>query len=703
MPYKGYIDGRVEFSKPTDGLIQSPGFSNFSKLEEDNIKDFENADDKCWFEKNTRGLMLRPNLNAILKTMKWNDVTFGTGGKWKPKIAGDADQMPTGFEHGLLYQYDSESVPGGADWIFEGKNLLKENQGFIVWWTRWTRMSSTAEDLRLSVGGWIFEVGASKEIYIFNSTTWEVYKGEIPDSFWDTNTPYNNLNFMAFMFIRDYVVVGVNSFENTIAFKVTTTSSFGTDANGREYPILLANDSKLTIDGNGAIMIGFNQLYYEQIGAFKSPTCMPGATLSESPTAELHNSIVPTNCAAGVTIVDQAGSEATQEFKYQLNMTGADYGVTKAGYAGITPIIFSYNVEDPMARVSASASGFTLRADIISFNDVQGEGKDGAFSPASSRLKISGQGSNYASDILNRRNAQMKVYIESTLRATHYMNITKTTEREFGDLDITIEAQDVTKRCQNSLILAPSKYDGSKHGDVMRALAIKAGITLNYADYTADPVLPKSDDENQANWQFQKGANVWECMQQVRTYSGWILYSDNTGKLIYKPRPTSADAADYTLSTKHGQGEGIGYINEVEGFYVDWVRTRIWIETSASERAAGKYEKGGAIRVQAPIDPSALEDEIGETRVGIYIDPAIGNEATAKWAASQIYKWYKFPHRLINFMIPEADDYKDIWIYKIFQLQDHSFLNGKYLITGLDFTFDRFNCFATVTGMYLGA
>ena len=698
------LDCEITFDKPSNGIVSTTGFGASGVIDEKLYKSL--ANENCWYEKHSKSVILRPNIEASLKDMALADAdfTYGDSADWEVR-------KPLGFGYNMLYHKKTST----SSWV-KWQTALKTNQAFVVWFSKLVgNVSGGASSLGIylldfatAIYSLMIDMRFGKEVVIYRGDS-KVWQTGFPQQFTDSNTE-KPINFLICMFINDWIILGFNGLESTVGFKVEKDKWDGVtiDQNGREYPILAPSGINVQMVSDGVFWTGYNQLYFESNGELKSQDVMPGYQFVEDTpsTHEISNHILPkdngNHCDDSLEIVEVSGAGSAYKFKYALGLSGCNYGTSKAGYSGLTPAIFSFKVADNMIRTSAPASPYTLDTDILQYTDNQSEGRDGSTQGASSTTIISGADSYYPT-ILAYRNRKMDIQIEGNTRATHLTDTMRLKRPEFGKRDIEVSGFDYSKRCRNAYVLSPAVYDGERHGDIMQALAELAGVSVTIAGYSTDPVFPVSIDTSKANWEFKVGTNVWDAMQTIRQYSGWVLYFDANGVLQYKPRPTSSDAAKYTFRTNHDLVTGSDiYIQDLEGEWVDWVRTRVVVRGKASERVEGKYERDQLITVKVPADPSTAENEIGETRIALYIDPSIANEEIALWVARNIFSWYTKPHVFVNFTVPEADGCLDIWLYDVLNLYDaETNLTGKYLIRDVTLTTTQKNAIATIQAMEL--
>jgi len=228
----------------------------------------------------------------------------------------------------------------------------------------------------------------------------------------------------------------------------------------------------------------------------------------------------------------------------------------------------------------------------------------------------------------------------------------------------------------------------------MNYLATLGGVTLIASDYSADPLLPASEDVKRANWQFSPGTTIWSAMSTIREYSGWLLYPDNQGRLIYKPFPTADSSADWTIN--------MGDCLDVQYGITDLAKTRFQILGQAGkDDPDGKYKKGDGLLSYKTYD--SLETLLGESRPLWLYDPALGTPEVAENMLKQLADWYTGLHIFISFQIPDFKAYKEMGLYQVLSASDSlvTDINGKYIITDVDLIADPFQLSGTVRGISL--
>ena len=216
-------------------------------------------------------------------------------------------------------------------------------------------------------------------------------------------------------------------------------------------------------------------------------------------------------------------------------------------------------------------------------------------------------------------------------------------------------------------------------------------------------------------WKPSRGDTVWDYMQVIRRFSGWILYPDRDGVLQYKKRPNlSTTPAAYNFKFHKdvasdimiGPG-GIRYTRN------DEYRTRVIVMGFANEDSnlrgpvpgwpyaelINPYKKGD--NIAAKYEDRDLEDDLGETRWVFYHEPQIGNYAALAYATNAIAKWVTRPHTIATFEVPEAEKILGLELWDVITISDphHNFMPEKFQVINWRFHYTGFHIKATITAI----
>jgi len=372
----------------------------------------------------------------------------------------------------------------------------------------------------------------------------------------------------------------------------------------------------------------------------------------------------------------------------------------------LTPLLYRFKIRDSQVRISGSNPSIPDLTDYIRYyNEKISSNKDGSYSEGNSTLDVDCRESFYQ-NIFQAKSPLISYYITpmgietEILRARHLADLISIHRPESGKTTLHIEARDVVKELRLTPILESESYDdrGWKHGDLMKELADKAGIEIICSDYSFDPLLPVSENTKNPALQFQKGANIWEAMLKVRSYSGWLLYPNNEGKLVYRPRPTNSDSADWTIDASTAK------ILNVEYQITDIWRTRFLIGGKAGkDNLIGDYKYQAGDNLVGGGYHKVLENEIGRSRPIVELDMINADWQTIEKVIKNYFDIYTGKNIFFSFEIQDFENYFNMFLYQVINYTDSdiSYINGKYLITSLSIIMDKFSCKADVEAQSL--
>jgi len=515
------------------------------------------------------------------------------------------------------------------------------------------------------------------------------------------------------------MIIGINGIDNSVAIKIPEDTYYIVSDGDYEYPELIRENTTIHVAGHGAMLFTFGQLYYSTIGVIEGEDMMPMRTLIDS---QLDASITKTLMSPlnepSVNfdkIYNHSSSGLLYKYNYRIISTGASYGRAMGGYAGIVPLIYRWGLEAEKIMTSPSGSQFSLQTDIISYRERISEDTVGGVVSADANIEITCY--DQYRDQIKANNAKIVIELGTdsgkVKRGVHYATEVQTVWNNFHEMSIILNTRDVIKRLQNNVVIESETYDKLNHVEIVEKLAKLAYVDLEHDSAADDPYMVLTEAGILPKWKFVKGATIWDCMSIMRKYSGWVLYPDRNGDLQYRKRPTqSSKSLRYTFSTAQNYGTKIP-IRSINYYERDSYRTRILVIGTASEQADPtqgignhddewhynneKYNKHDLIAaVYFGFD---LEDEIGESRVGIYIEPSLGNYAAVAWACNNIAKWYTQKHTYIEFFVSPAERILDLWLYDKIKIEDaKTGKSGYYQVSSLEFIADKTLISCKVTG-----
>ena len=712
---------RIVFGNPTKGIISCQGFnSEFSGKQWDRFlsrgaiagRHGEVKKENLFYEKNSQTIILKPNLE--LASMDGSGYTTGGLGeeKWeRRKIPGQPDLT-------LEYQYNVKA----ENWEIESDSDIKANQGFILYWMKMVTPEGLGPNLTITFGSgsatFIFYLQPRKKMgvtrIILGGEGGEIETSEewsigIPESYFPTDSPFTQLNILTGLIVDDCLILGFGGLDNAIALKCTKYY-LATDVNGKEYPQITTDETSLKIKGSGAGLFGFKKLTYETQGGLSTPLMFPGYVLTEPPKGEISKKIIPSGTSIELKGFSGGGdAEGEGQPQGDAEKQGVYANVILKGDGNTTPYLYRFKISQAPSRITMTGPAQELDTDILSYEESVSGSKDGSFMGASASVLVTCSGQFYP-NLFGMKSPQVQYNLKlrgqeaEFLRATHIVDIKEAQRPEFGKFALQIESRDITKELEMDPLLESESYDGRKwrHGDLMKELASKGGVGLICGDYSADPILPDSEDTNSPNWQFHRGTKIWEAMQKVREYSGWLLYPDNNGKLIYKPRPSADDSEDYTLDANSDS------IRDLTYKLIDLYRTRILVWGKAAEDYKGEYPYKKGDNLLGAGYHKGLEEQIGRSRPLILIDPLLSDWDSIKKMVDALYDYYTKDPFYISFQINDFENYGDMWIYKIIKWSDSKInwegsplADKKFLITGINPRIDKFTATAMVEAVIL--
>lgn len=686
------VSASLAFAKPINGKILHPGFA----MEQRGGDILPYLDKDLYYQPDAGCIMLRPDLE--LKSMGGSSPKWTDNAGWPVTVSGGSWELVTlpGLpEVKLLHQKD---VTAKTWEIKTSDTYLADNQGFVVYWKKYATPTGSSPNIFILAGyGTSYYIAITleprKQVIIeqLNPTTnyTKEYKVAIPASYMPAETDIESL---VCFFVDNYIILGFNGVDKTLAIKCDKYDST-TDYNGATYPKIM-NSGYLAIDADGAGLFGFKKLTYSATGNLVSPYYMPGCNPSASTVAKLTKVIKPdgtdiTGYWAGKSVqIEGTPGSGTPTGRLR-------YGFILRGATTQTPYLYSWRVKDPLTRTGSAGSPNTLSSDIIAYQEDITGNKDGSFGDWTSQTKITCY-NEYYDTIFTGRNTKITLSLNPgnglVQRAVHYADTLEISRDEPGDLTLNISAQSIVKRLKLTPILRPESFDDRqwRHGDLMSYLCLNlggvtivngSGVALSASDYSTDPLLLSSGLTDRPAWQFNPGTSIWEAMNCVREYSGWLLYPDNNNQIIYKPFPTSASTPDWTIDMQT--------CRNLKYTIADLAKTRFMVLGQAgADDSAGRYRSGDGIMVYKT--NSTLETALGESRPLWVFDPALSSVDMVNNFCLKLYAWYGTLHKIVQFTIPDFTAYKSMTLNQVASISDSQITDiaGVYMITGVHLTGD---------------
>ncbi len=697
---------RIVLGNPVNGVISSQGFhadfpaSMWDKLESRAAIAGRHAavvKENLMYIPQLDCIILRPDI-SLKQTMEAGDYTT-TGGTWGlSEVYGN----PT-----LTLAHQKDVTAEG--WKIDSEEVSYFNQGFMVWWKKYATPAAGSPNFKIKFledvendtsTGIILEFISATKLKLTYNNSWvetsEVYEINIPQTFYPTEFP---VNILIAMFIRDNIILGFGGMDNIVTIKVSNPmvdENIVTDE--EEYSVTTAETIQVT--GDGSVLLGFKMLTYATSGGFSTKLYYPGYIMSTVPVIE-KKTIEP----AGTDIVvsgfmgggeidsEEVTASDAEKFGLYFNaqFTGDDDGL-------ITPIYYKASVRHEPSRVSISGTPQELATQIIKLNQSISIGKDGMFNGSNITATIACEEQFYPS-IFMMRSPKVQYYLQTIgqeseiLRDTHYIDIKEVSRPEHGQFLMDLVSRDVTKELELTPMLESVDYDylikrnNWNHAHLMEFLAARAGVTLVHtaADSAADPVMPYVSDADNAMWQFKRNENIWQCMQKIREYSGWMMYPDSQGRIVYKPKPTTSTTEDYTWDVNNMAIEGIRYK------LIDLYRTRflVWGKAAADNTGAYPYKKGDNILGGGY--HAELESQLGRSRCLIVLDPGLNDWDSVERMLNALYDYYTADPFFFSGTLTYPEQYPSLWPGQVVKLTDSLMEWDGESISGKKFVITSYN------------
>jgi len=268
---------------------------------------------------------------------------------------------------------------------------------------------------------------------------------------------------------------------------------------------------------------------------------------------------------------------------------------------------------------------------------------------------------------------------------------------DFSDKKLVLSCRDIVKKFENAIVVNKMMLDGLSHTDAMQDLASYAhmGQRLEIpADSLAkavdDPVLPISPYGGKPQWVLSVGDNIWDWMVKIRQFSGWALYVDKNGKLIYRHYDRTklnkealqalvkyvfTDRYNWTDTGLIGSGSWnppvtVLPMSELSEIEYDNYRTRVVVSGVNMEhnkkiidaQSGPQLAKVGD-RVSYMYWDKKLEEKLGETRVAALENKILSNVSSLKRIARSISKIVFRTKKMIAFKVECGELMLDVDLY----------------------------------------
>ena len=263
----------------------------------------------------------------------------------------------------------------------------------------------------------------------------------------------------------------------------------------------------------------------------------------------------------------------------------------------------------------------------------------------------------------------------------------------FGDRRLSFACRDLVKRLENSVVMKKRILDGLSHVDAVQELMSWALVSNRLVipedsleKSANDPVLPVSPVGGRPQWICSIGDNVFEWLQKVRQFSGWILYVNNAGQVVYKHydrttlnKESLTSQVQYIFTEKYnwddtaliGQDKTIipisGEFTEIE---FDNYRTRVAVAGINSEPNVkivdvqqGELKAKVGDRFTYMYINKELEEKLGETRLAAYENKMISTVEGMRKIARSIAKMVFRSKKVVTFSVEIGEQILDLELF----------------------------------------
>ena len=258
---------------------------------------------------------------------------------------------------------------------------------------------------------------------------------------------------------------------------------------------------------------------------------------------------------------------------------------------------------------------------------------------------------------------------------------------------LSFTCRDMVKRLENTIVLKKRTLDGLSHVDAIQELAswayLSNRLTIPEASLelaTDDPVLPISPNGGRKQWVCSIGDNVFDWIQRIRQFSGWIFYINNAGQMIYRHydrtllnRDSLAALTKYIFTDRYnwtdtgliGQDKTILPISgEFTDLEFDNYRTRVSVTGINSEpykmivdAQQGKLNAKVGDRLSYMYWNKELEEKLGETRLAAYENKMISTVEGMRKVARSIGKIIFRQKKVVTFSVEIGEQMLDLELF----------------------------------------
>lgn len=693
----------VNITRPDNGIMRIQGAtSEWTASDFDEFK--VEPTGSAMVNKHEKSIILKPDL--VMRDMAESHID-GAGTIILPEASEDIYEFrKPPYREGAddkftrLWTNDANSI-----YILEGSETLESNQGLMVKFRpqeyagdmKWSDFLAGQDESLLFNFAILSELTASGESnnFSFNlypdriDITHSVF-GKIEDAFppetkeyinnWGINiSDHFNLKLsdmdvvtMVVFFNSSKIYIGIDGVDNLVSFT----------------PVVTINDMVMPFGGvpsfmfRGQAQLAWQPLTFAPESHIETPVYESLYRLN-APRAELIKGNEPQGTSISVSgearAIGQEEDLPRSEYLAECDLKGD--GVR-------TPSLYRFRMVDPVVRDNAGEQTGTLTGDVDEIQLMERINDTGEYSGGDMAIRLT----NVPERSLITQNAKINTVVtvsegletpaELTLNG-YYVDVNSITRPAYNMINLSVHASPITKRLEITPILESMSYDhlGLTHIELVKELCELAGVEMAHdADENAI-TLPVSPDMDAPNWQFQRGSTVWQALQTVREYSGWLMYPKNN-VLQYRKFPAGA-----TTGTALNMNDDA--FTEIQYIYADNYRTRFLV--------IGEDKDGNSIFHVGRND--TIENTIGESRPAVIIDPRISSLQACEAMVDGLMDYYTTQHLYATFNVQRFERYPNLWIGDVIQIADDkvSVVNNKYfMITSLNLNVQQFTCTATI-------
>jgi hypothetical protein len=532
------------------------------------------------------------------------------------------------------------------------------------------------------------------------------------------NVKNENIIGMFILFIDGNIVILNDHNEEVATIKVPDFMiTYKDDVNDRKYGTITGEKTRIRFASYGECYFLISPVLFENWGILESAELKNGEVLGVIST-ELR-SIIPKPLGPGnINIITETGPDTSKMdpsdveamdivkeswFKFTVHMEG-DLGNPDVDHkflmSNTTPVLYNLSLVSDAVKLPRDkdkipgADEAKVNLDGANF----GKSVDESGEYTCNQLELSYdlyQGTNVPLDLnvpflfkVSADDVQKNDYSEEYKYLTdgvQYVNIEETvmglflvnqlgytrTNANVFEKKLSVACIDIIKKLAMTFLPNKVTYVGKKNVDAISDLVNMAHIgerlyvpaesLIKSAEGFSLPAFPDGGRQ----WVFDIGTSVWECIQRIRSFYGWILYINNDGMIVYRYYDRSSlnhqemiDNAKYIFVPNYnwtetgviGLQKDIIPISEYSKVDVDSYRTRIQVIGINGTPNQKLYDSvlGKEViaqvgdKISCVVINKELEEKLGETRMGAFEDLTLTTiksiRQTAKCIARQMFR-----------------------------------------------------------------